>query len=682
MLSENLKYKLSKNCGTILYLLALLGLLVIVIPYDAPSYWQTRLKSNKAFSDSFTRFLKYSFEDEDGANLKNKLNAQQVGYNISRYKARLTLYSENSAKRYILLYVDKPKVYSTDLGYAYLAFEGYFKKSEKKSVISLLKNTGQDRYEFLTENNRVFRSKWHAFADLYAHLVMIILSLALFFLFARKWKSVFRAEDRYLWAVLAIGFINVFIITRPAIGDIQLHFFNEIRNIYRWNVYGPGNAAFQKLIYRIFFASDTVLFNANMVFAVLSAVPLYVIVNKRFGGRTNAVIAALMLVSHPTWLRYGASDLTHPWSIFLFLSAVALIVHRKTPHSANILLAFILLALSMLGRGEFMMFAVAALLLVGSRRIIHIIFNRTRAVIWGMIIALLIVVPQVVTLKNLISQDPDQYVHYDWLEAISTWFMFNGFADGYNTFADLQYSPWLVVFFTVFGFLILINTKTLKALALLLCTTFFLWNPYFFVRVFSSTHYQLPALPFYIILASIGAGTLVKFVFSGTGRTTTFGFYMLLTCIFWYISVFNYRDFLQGQYTYMNQYRLLAEHKELADPDCALVYTRPQGDYDLHNPYKVWFASKKRYKRYIDLPFTKVPDINRQCLYYLKTPGCSVVNTDGISKPTLFRDQCEEFESNYILKPVWESTIKAKDAVDEDYFVEDIPVGLYKLEKK
>jgi len=670
---ESIKQKLRGNYGRIGLLLFIILLLAIILPYRPPLSWSISGTNDRTFSENFGDFLQITFELGGVESLKSKLLLQHIDYKISKQRANITLFDKNSNRvRKLLLSTNKPEKKAEDLKYCWIQFSGEFSSEEKTLITAKLKDT--DKF-FKVQKKNV----WRLFSDLYAHLVMVLLALSLIFLFTRKWGKVFTVDDLLLIPIVLIGLVNIFIFTDYAIGDIKLHFYNELTDTYKWSVYGPGNIAFQKMIYRLFYTSDVVLFNINRLFAIFCAIPLYIIIKRRFGGKTMALASAFLLVTHPTWLRYGASDLTHPWAIFLFLSAVSLIVAEHKPDARKIFFAFILLALSMLGRGEFVLFFVAALLLVGFDKIAIILKSKPRAVFWGFFVSLLMVLPQVITLDTLMALEEDQFLHFDWLASFSTWFWLGSFADGYNTFADLKYSPWVYLAFSVFGFLMLLKDSPKKTLALFLCPMLFLWNPYFFVRVFSSTHYQLPALPFYIIFTAYGFGTVVRYLQKQSSLPSFLIAIISLGAVIWYLSIYHYSSFLKGDYTYMNQYRTLVAHKEHVDPECVLLFTRPQGDLDLHNPQQVWFASDRRFKSYVDLPFSEVPDINKQCLYYLKTPACNVADNEDEKRNDGYKNQCEAFQAGYKLEPVWESTIKAKEAVGEQYFNEDIPVGLYRL---
>jgi hypothetical protein len=656
-------------------LLILIALLCAVLPYRPPAPTLISDSSGRAFSPQFANFLKLSFEQVGQPTIKQRLGAATLNYNIFPDSAQVEILGPDDARG--LVTITRGADIGEDLGYARVEFSDEIAEAVRAAIVAALANPDKALFKLQKERLTADGTPRDLTADRYAHVVMIALALALFFLFVFGFQGRFDWRDWPLALILALGAFNVFVMTEPAIGDIKLHFFNEAVRVWRWNVYGPGNAAWQKLAYRLFGVSDNVLFSVNALMGVLAAAPLYLVLRDRFQGRIAAIAGALLLVCHPIWLRYAAGDIVHPWALFLFLSAVALVTAPILPRARALILAFVLLALAMLARAELMALAPAALLLVGYDRMRDAVLHRRRGVIVGLLMAVVLVLPQAANLMAMLKASSKSYVTLNGLSTLMTWLGLP-VLDGYNSFVDLAWSPWPYVLLAPVGAIALFRRRWPATVGLLMVPPLFLWNQYFFQRVFSSTHYQLPALPFYVMLAGIGAAFFIRRIVPTLGRIGTAVLGIVFAAGLWTVSVADYRDLLSGPFTFQRFYREVAAHRDEIDSSCLLLYYKPYGDHDLHNPIRIWFSRPLGFRERRNLAVDPLPSLDR-CAYYLRSPACQVAEPDSTQANDRFQKECAALERRMEWTPVWQSLVPAREACGERYFSDPIEVGLFRL---
>ena len=666
------KPELKKKYRLIVHAALGLLLLALLTPYNPPDPDIVTDPKGIAFSPIFGNFLQYVFETGPEP-LKDILDQADVHYSLAFRQADIILVGRDGAER--RLNIHKKSGEGVDLGYARLTFIDEFTDREKKSIATrLLKPSDQvaDWMPKTESSERLFGG--HRFSDIYAHLVMLLLAFTLYLIFSEGFRARFGGEDRALVLPLLMGLFSFFVLAEPSIGDIKLHFFNEARQVYTWDLYGPGNAAFQKLLYRLLPMSDRTLFFMNRVFGILCALPIYVIMRDRFGGRNAGVWTAFLLLAHPIWLRYSASDIAHPWALFLFFSAVMLLGGEKRPKRSSIVLAFSALTLAMLGRGEFMALALAAPLMIGFRRIREIVKGDTRSVVYCLLFMAIVLLPNVISLAAFIKTDPDELVQTGHLEALKTWFWLGGG----NTFADLRWSPWPQMLLTALGFILLLRHKTLAGLALFAIPPLFLWNPYILQPVFSSTHYQLSVYPIYIMAGGFGASKLMKYLLGGLQGSKGALAQISVGAAIWAVGILGYPELVKGNFTFMEQYRRIAANRHLVNPDCAIAFVTPMGDTDLFNPGNAWFADEFPPTAEIGI-FAKQSPEELECLVYLRTPVCSVY--EEIEDPPVYNhiEICRKLEAEMEWEALWEGTVPAREACGELYTSDPIPVGFYQV---
>jgi len=656
-----------------LAVLAALWLLLVSLPYRPPESSLVSDNVGWAYSPLMTHYLSYVFEDSEDP-LRAKLGAKESEISVSYRRALVRLTMPDGTEKRIQLGKNAPDAF--DLGYAKLRFLGDFSEQEKEQTLVSLSDPAKDLDRWMPDAAKQERLVMHwSKSDLYAHGVTLLMALALGGILIWAASARFRREDLPLLVVLGLGAFNLFVMTETGLGDIKLHFFNEARQIYQWDLYGPGNFALQKILYRLFGASDEVLFNANRLFGLFSAVPLYLFARQGLGSRYAGLGAAFLLLTHPTWLRYASSDLTHPWAFFFFFCALALIVQEELPGPGRIVAAFSLLALAMLGRGEFMILCVAALPLVGYTRIRALLSRHPRAVLYGATFCALAVLPQVIALAAQVNVDPEKLVKLNLRLAARAWF----WLDGLNTYADTRWSPWPHIVLTAFGFFFLLVRRPFAALGLFAAAALFLWNPYVFQDMFSSTHYQLAALPFYILLGGAGIEGLRRLLAKASLGSRRAALAALAVGIF-ISAVLGYPELLEGRFTFMDQYRWLKAERHLVDPNCALVFVRTPGDHDLFNPEQVWFADPEPLPAAVNLVTTPLPELV-DCLTYIRTPACRVFEEEAELPSDWNLRLCERFEGQMERTPLWEGAIPARRVCTERYIDDPIPVGLYRVER-
>ena len=113
-------------------------------------------------------------------------------------------------------------------------------------------------------------------------------------------------------------------------------------------------------------------------------------------------------------------------------------------------------------------------------------------------------------------------------------------------------------------------------------------NPYVFQGEFFTLHYQIMALPFYIMAGAAGLAKLVELC--GIGQlnqrlSATLGGVFVLILI---PPLFQFDLLLDGKYTFMQEFRVYDEHRALVPENCALSYVTIV-PFSLLRPDDVWY---------------------------------------------------------------------------------------------
>lgn len=652
-------------------------LLIVLLPYRPPTPRLVGDAAGRSFSAQFADFLKIAFEHGEPQSIQDEFGFSRIDYLVLPRSAQVEIFAPTGVQHQVL--ISKAMEGGIDLGYARVLLPETLPVEVRERIAAALSDPRRVLGEY--EHSRASRPVRppNLAADRYAHSIMLVMAFTLLALALWGFRGRFTARDWPLLAVLGAGLVSVFIVAQPGITDIKLHFFNEARQIWRWDVYGPANPAWQKLLYRFFGVSDQVLFRANSLMGILCAIPFYLLLRDRFGGHGVAWVGALLLVTHPTWLFYTAGDIAHPWAFFFFFGAAAILSRPELPSTAGVMLAASALSLSMLGRAELMTLGPVLLLVLGATRLRELLTRRARGVIYGSLLVLVLLLPQVMNLLSLIFLRTDEFVTWRWEAALMTW-IWLPYLGGYNTYTNLLWSPWPHIVLVPIGAALLLWQRLPTALGLLIIAPLFLWNDFYLQPEFSTTHYQLPALPFYIIFAAIAGAEGLRRIRKHLDTRTTAGLALALAVGLWLTSVWAYRDLLSTPFTFQKQYQQVSAHRHLVDPACVLMYYKPYGDHDLHNPKLIWFDYPEGFREYRNLAHLPPPPASDGlCLYYLRTPSCQVLNRDAPGSRDRYFRECEEIESKLTMEPLYESLLPARAAFDERYFSNPIETGLFRV---
>ncbi len=651
---------------------ALLFCLIVFLPYRPPATDGLVEPNGLAFSPNLGLFLKYRFE-RGRPSLSERLGAKRLEFQVKYGRAEILRPEPDGMRK--LFIIRRGGNIGRSVAFGRLEILEPLSPALRAAVLLALEHPERDAARWLPESKRRLRlfGRWRT-SDLYTHGIMLLLVTQFAFLFVFGWRGRIGRKDFSMALPLLLGVVTVFFLTDAAPGDIKLHFYNEARQSYRWDLYGPGGFAWQKALFRLFGTSDAVLFTANRVLGILIALPLAVYARERLESLPAGIWAGILLLASPVWLRYAASDLTHPYAFFLFFSSVALLAGKKAPDTPSILFAFSGLALAMLGRGEFFVLGPLAPLLLGWKRTLDISRKNPGAVAAGIVLCAALVLPQAVMLRGFVETDPEKLVRFSLAAAVKSWF----WLDAGNTFADERFSPVVQMALAAAGFLLMLVRKPFVALAFFVSAAAFLWNPYIFRPEFSSTHYQLPIWPFYLLLAGFGPAMLQK---AAKLRLPPRLYRAALIALgLWIVaaSLSGYGPMLRGDRTYMEFYRFLRLHRDAVPPGCDLIYVRPGGDHDLYNLEQVWFDAPGPPSSATNT-LRRPPPENGDCRVYLRVPACRVASPRD---PKRFLRRCERFESAFGMEPLAEGLLNARAVCNEVYLSDPLPVGFFRMNEK
>lgn len=669
-------------CDLLLVPVFLLALCLLV-PYqrtnsDSPVSYRSQACS---FRPDFGPQLKRLFEEGELAGLSAGQDKAAFSYVVRPDQTTIRFPPQAAEATRRQLIIEPPDLAASDSAPLGVRFSGAFTPAEETKIRGAFGSAFAQYFPpeasescakaALVENSFesvVFELEHLRLFDVYLHVTMLCMAGVFFYLLAFAWRGRFERDDWPLGLLLALGAVTLFVCTRTAVGDHSLHLYNEA-NAYSPDRYGPAGPAFQKLLYRLFGIGIERLFFANQVLGLLATVPLYFFIRDRFGLRKAAFGAVLLLLTHPIWLRYSAGDLPYIVASFFFFCALALLVRPGIPSRKELLAAIFGLCLAMLTRPEYAVLPVAALLLVGGKRLLAIFRAYPRTSVYGVFGAALLLSPQYSLMLFAAPLEPG-LVRFDLYAGLLSWFGI----DRANCYLNLHWSPLTHIVATVAGFAVLLVSRWRDALALFACACLFLWNSVIFRDAYYVLHYQFPAFPFYIIAGGLGVGKLLELCSverMGKGLAAlVFGLLLLVALA----PLRNYPALLQGNYTFMEEFRAFSERPLRMAATCTRVYDHL---FDLVNADTVWFAQGSGQANISVLEALAIEDVRPAtepmgCYYYLRTPACM---TDEKRQA-----DCRHFEQHAELQPIWEDTIRPLSAFDDEHYLTDtLPIGIYKV---